>query len=195
MGKWFPYLYDVAMKPLEKTRFNKIRTELVGEAKGRVLEIGSGTGVNFPYYKNAIHVDAIEPNPLMSKKALKRMQKSKVPIELYSASAEELPFADSTFDTVVSTLVFCTILDPFKALKEIRRVSKTGAEIVFFEHVRMDQPLLGKTQDVLTPLWKKGFDGCHLNRNTLEVIKESGLEIKNVDSNYGGLFLTIECLN
>jgi len=195
MGKWFPHLYDAAMRPLEKIRFSKIRIELVGKAKGRVLEIGSGTGVNFAYYQNASSVDVVEPNVLMSNESVKHIEKSAIPIKVHSVSAEELPFDDCTFDSVVSTLVFCSIPNNVQALQEIRRVSKKGAQLLFFEHVRMEQNVLGKTQDLLTPLWEKAFDGCHLNRNTLELIKQSGLEITNVESNYGGLFLTIECLN
>ena len=195
VGKWFPLIYDVAMKPLEKNRIQKVRKQLVGDADGRVLEIGSGTGLNFPYYRNATRVDAIEPNPLMSAKSIKRIRTALVPINMYIAKAEDLPFDDDTFDTVVATLVFCTIPDPAKALQEIRRVSKQGAKILLFEHVRMNSDILGKTQDVLTPLWKKAFDGCHLNRNTLELLKQSGLIITKVDSYYGRLFLYIKCLN
>ena len=195
MGTWFPKLYDMAMKPLETTRFKKVRRELVCHAEGRVLEIGSGTGINFPYYRNATQVDAIEPNPLMSKQSLKRIKKSYVPIELHSASAEALPFADDTFDTVVATLVFCTIPEPIKALQEIRRVSKKGAKLLFFEHVRMDQCLFGKTQDLLNPLWMRICDGCHLNRDTLDVVKKSGVTITNVETYYAKLFVYMECLN
>lgn len=195
MGKWFPSIYDMAMGPLEKTKFNKIRKTLVNQAIGRVLEIGSGTGMNFPLYQNATQVDAIEPNPLMKERALKRMERSRIPIQTYLVKAEKLPFADNTFDSVVATLVFCTIPEPMKALQEIQRVSKPNAKILLFEHVRVDKALLGKTQDVLTPLWKKAFDGCHLNRDTLELIKQSSLSVMEVDSYFNGIFLTIKCLN
>ncbi|MBT2582887.1 class I SAM-dependent methyltransferase [Planococcus sp. ISL-109] len=195
MPGWLPHIYDVAMKPLEKTRFEKIRANLVRKAQGHVLEIGFGTGANFRYYKNAERVDAIEPNPAMSKHAVKRIKKSKTPIYTYQAIAEELPFADNSFDTVVATLVFCTIPEPAKALEEIRRTSKRGAQILLFEHVKMEQQMTGKTQEALTPVWKKLCDGCHLNRDTLELVKRSGLEVQKVNSYYGGLFLTIECRN
>lgn len=189
---FLPRIYDAAMKPLEKTRFEKIRAGLVRKAQGRVLEIGFGTGANFRYYENAERVDAIEPNPEMSKQAGKRIRKSKTPIYTYEAAAEKLPFPDDSFDTVVATLVFCTIPDPVKALGEIQRVSKPGARILMFEHVKMDQPLMGKTQKALTPVWKRLCDGCHLNRDTLNLVNRSALETVNVESYYGGLFLTIE---
>ncbi|QMT18141.1 class I SAM-dependent methyltransferase [Planococcus maritimus] len=192
MAGFLPYIYDVAMKPLEKARFEKIRAGLVRKARGRVLEIGFGTGANFRYYQGADRVDAIEPNPDMSKQAGNRIRKSKTPIRTYEAVAEKLPFADNCFDTVVATLVFCTIPDPVKALEEIYRVSKPGAKILMFEHVKMDQPLIGKTQQSLTPVWKRLCDGCHLDRDTLDLINRSPLDIIQVDSFYGGLFLTIE---
>ncbi|MDF0727720.1 class I SAM-dependent methyltransferase [Cytobacillus sp. S13-E01] len=195
MGKWFPSIYDVAMKPLEQTTFKKIREDLISKAEGRVLEIGSGTGVNFPYYKNATQVDAVEPNSWMVKKSLKRKSQTNVPIQTYKLKAEKLPFPDDTFDTVVGTLVFCTISKPLEALKEIKRVSKPSAKFLFFEHVRMEQSFLGKTQDLLTPAWKHICDGCHLNRNTLELVEQAHLSIEKVDSYYKGLFLAIECSN
>lgn len=195
MGKWFPKIYDIAMNPLEHTYFKRIRTTLISKAKGRVLEIGSGTGVNFPYYTNATKIDAIEPNPLMSKRSYNRIKKSRIPIQTYLVKAEKLPFSDNTFDSVVATLVFCTIPEPIKALQEIQRVSKPGAKILLFEHVRINQKNLGKAQDLLTPLWSKVCDGCHLNRDTLELLKQSNLSISKVDYHYGGLFLVIECLN
>jgi len=195
MGKWFPKLYDLAMKPMEATRFKKIRMKLVQNLEGRVLEIGSGTGINFAYYEKAKKVDAVEPNLLMNARASKRIKNASVPIELYEASAENLPFADNTFDTVVATLVFCTIPDPIKALKEIQRVSKENAKLLFFEHIRMEQPLLAKAQDILTPTWSRFCDGCQLNRETLLLIKQSGIAIKDVEGYYARLFLNIEGVN
>jgi ubiquinone/menaquinone biosynthesis C-methylase UbiE len=118
------HVYDLLMKPLEITRFSGIREKLISNAEGRVLEIGSGTGVNFPLYKYATQVDAIEPNSYMRNKSLERMKLTKIPIQTYLVKAESLPFPDSTFDTVVGTLVFCTIPDPLKALNEVRRVCK-----------------------------------------------------------------------
>ena len=195
MGTWFPKIYDAAMKPLEAHSFKEIRMDLVEKAEGRVLEIGSGTGINFPYYKNARQVDAIEPNPSMSRRADERLRSSRVPIQVHESSAESLPFADDTFDTVVATLVFCTIPEPMKALAEIRRVSKPGARLLFFEHVRMEPILLSKTQDLLNPLWEKICDGCQLNRDTLDMIKKSGIEVAKVESYYAKLFLYIEGIN
>ncbi|WP_430791118.1 class I SAM-dependent methyltransferase [Virgibacillus flavescens] len=192
MGKWFPAIYDAAMKPLERNRFRIIRDELISKTHGSVLEVGSGSGVNFSHYKYVSRVDAIEPNPEMVKRSEKYSSKSNVPIQIHQAKAESLPFQDNTFDSVVATLVFCTIPDPVLALKEIKRVSKPGATVLFFEHVKMEQKFLGKVQEVFTPLWSKLCDGCHLNRDTLERIQHSGMKITRVDSYYRGLFLKIE---
>jgi ubiquinone/menaquinone biosynthesis C-methylase UbiE len=195
MGALFPYVYDLLMKPLEITRFRGIREKLISHAEGRVLEIGSGTGVNFPLYKCATQVDAIEPNTYMRNKSLERMKLTKIPIQTYLVKAESLPFPDNTFDTVVGTLVFCTIPDPLKALNEVRRVCKPNGKLLLFEHVRVEQPILAKTQDKLTPYWKKLCDGCHLNRNTLDLVEKADFTIQKVNPVYKGLFLSIECSN
>ncbi len=195
MGSFFPKLYDLVMKPLEVTRFKNIRKKLVRSVSGKVLEIGSGTGVNFPYYEQAQHVSAVEPNSAMNQRGELRIKKSKVPIIIYETTAEILPFEDNTFDAIVATLVFCTIPDPVKALKEIQRVGKPGASILFFEHVRMEQPILGKLQDLLSPLWSKVGDGCQLNRDTLSTIKKVGIEVINVETYYNKLFLSINSVN
>ncbi|AIF43052.1 class I SAM-dependent methyltransferase [Virgibacillus sp. SK37] len=195
MGSLFARVYDPIMKPLEKMKFNHIRRALLANASGNVLEIGSGTGVNFPYYKQVERVDAIEPNLQMIQQAKKNIASANVPITMHQAEAEQLPFEKNVFDSVVSTLVFCTIPDPLQALEEIRRVSKPGAPLLFFEHVRMEQPLLAHAQDMLTPAWKKVCDGCHLNRDIVSFLGQAGLEVDRINRYYKGLFLTITCKN
>jgi len=195
MGKWFPRLYDTLMEPLERKGFREIRKNLIQKIEGKVLEIGSGTGFNFPYYEIAQKVMAIEPEPLMREQSIPRAMKANVPIEVISANAEELPFPDDSFDTVVGTLVLCTIPDPAKALKEIRRVCKPDGQVLFFEHVRLNHPVLGRLQDLLTPLWKRLCDGCHLNRNTLELVKRAGFKVIRIEKYYKALFLVIKTIN
>lgn len=192
MGKFFPSFYDLVMKPLEMLRFKKVRSELVRSAEGSVLEIGSGTGANFPHYSAATDVTAIEPSAKMSERAKPKIEKAHVPIKIYEATAEELPFEDDTFDTVVATLVFCTIPNPQAALQEIQRVCKQGARLLFFEHVRFEQPLLAKGQDLMNPLWNTFSGGCQLNRDTLAEIKKSGIEVTKVEPLYNKLLLSIE---
>jgi ubiquinone/menaquinone biosynthesis C-methylase UbiE len=195
MGKWFPVIYDLAMKPLEGKRFKQIRRNLLHKAHGRVLEIGSGSGINFPLYKNVEQVDAIEPDSFMIEKSFERKERASVTIHSHLEKAENLPFPDDTFDSVVATLVFCTIPDPLKALKEIKRVSKPKATMLFFEHVKMEQPFMAKTQELLTPVWKKICDGCHLNRDTLSIIKRAGFQVDDVKFYYKGLFIVVVCTN
>lgn len=195
MSKWFPRWYDKLMEPLERRGLREIRKNLIGKAEGKVLEIGSGTGFNFPFYDRAQKVIAIEPEPMMREQSLPRTRKSRVPIEVISAGAEGLPFPDNSFDTVVGTLVLCTIPDPSKALEEIRRVCKPGGKVLFFEHVRLNQPVLGRLQDWLTPVWKRFCDGCHLNRNTLELIRQTGLQVVRVEGYANDLFLVVETEN
>lgn len=195
MGNLTPKLYDIAMKPFEKSRFYLIRKSIAGNARGTVLEIGSGTGINFPFFRKADSVAAIEPDEAMRRRSQQRAATAKVPIRTYAAKAEALPFGDDIFDSVVATLVFCTIPEPEKALLEIRRCAKKNATLYFFEHVRMNQKPLGTLQDAMTPLWKKVAGGCHLNRATLKLIRKSGLKVIEVKSMYKGLFLAITCIN
>lgn len=195
MGKWFAAFYDTVMKGLEEKKFGAIRRSLLDKASGRVLEIGSGTGVNFPFYRNAEKVDAIEPDSHMVLRSQIRLKDAKVPIVIHQQSAERLDFPDDTFDSVAATLVLCTIPDHRKALEEIKRVSKPGARLLFFEHVKMPQQPLAKMQDFLNPVWKTVCAGCHLNRETLSDIKEAGIRIDRVDTFYRGLFVAAECTN
>lgn len=175
------------MRPLEKNRFKRIRKELLAKATGHVLEIGSGTGINFPLYRTVEKVVAIEPSPYMIEQSKTRRGHAVVPIEMVQTGAEELPFAADTFDTVVATLVLCTIPDPEKAFLEMRRVCKPGGKILLFEHIKMENRFLAALQDWLTPAWRKICDGCCLNRSTLNLL--TGTNIVEVKKYYKGLFV------
>ncbi|MDQ0200003.1 ubiquinone/menaquinone biosynthesis C-methylase UbiE [Neobacillus ginsengisoli] len=194
MGNTFPKWYDFFMSPLEKGRFKSIRRDLLQRANGTVLEVGSGTGINFPYYQSVKKVTAIEPSQNMIERSNKRTELSIVPIQIIRESAERLPFVDNTFDTVVATLVLCTIPNPEIALQEMKRVCKLDGKILLFEHVRMKNPFLAKLQDWLTPFWKKVCDGCNLNRDTVMMIKSNGLEILEKRTFYNGLFVQLEIM-
>lgn len=183
------------MSPLENKKFNGIRKELLSKAGGSVLELGSGTGINFPLYTEAEKVTAIEPSPYMIEQSLEKKKQSVVPIELVQASAEEIPFADHTFDTVVATLVFCTIPNAEKAMLEMKRVSKPDGKILLFEHVKMENRVLAALQEGLTPVWKKICDGCCLNRDTLELLIANGFDVTEVKKYYRDLFIFAEAIN
>jgi ubiquinone/menaquinone biosynthesis C-methylase UbiE len=191
MGRWCAAVYDTVMAPLERGGFRDIRKQLLHQARGTVLEIGAGTGVNFPYYTEAAHVIAVDPDPGMVARSVPRATQAPMPIAVLRARAEALPFPDHTFDTVVGTLVFCTIPDPRQALCELQRVSKPAGTALFFEHVRVHRPLAGRLQEWLTPLWKRLAGGCHLNRDTLALLTQAGFDVTSIEPHYQGLFLVI----
>ncbi|MCI3923781.1 class I SAM-dependent methyltransferase [Paenibacillus sp. TRM 82003] len=189
--------YDRLMGPLERRRFAAIRRELLGRASGRALELGCGTGVNFPLYPRDVRLTAIEPNALFLDKARERASEARsgMRIEVVESSAESLPFADDAFDTVVGTLVFCTIPDARTAVREMKRVCRPGGKLLLFEHVRHERPALAALQDALTPWWSKVCDGCHLNRATETLLKEEGIEIVRKDEYLGRIFVSLEGRN
>lgn len=192
MGNAFVKWYDFLMRPLEQGKLRAVRRELIGRATGNVLELASGTGVNFPLYQAVERVTAIEPNQDMIDRSMMKIQQSAVPIEIVKANAEQLPFEDNSFDTVVATLALCTIPNTEKVLSEIKRVCKPEGKILLLEHVRLKNPLLAKLQDWLTPFWRKICDGCSLNRDTLNVIKMRGFKVVDLKELYKGLFVIVE---
>lgn len=195
MSSLFNKYYDRLMRPLEQRAFHSIRKQLIEQATGNVLEIGSGTGVNFKYYQHAYKVVAIEPDETMLEQSLVYVDRHAVPIEVVRAGAERLPFQEDSFDCVVCTLVFCTIPDPMMAWNEIKRVCKPGGHVFLFEHVRLNHSLWGTLQDWLTPWWKRCCGGCHLNRNTLDDMQQAGFQVKDLDRKYKGLILVARAVN
>ncbi|MFC2947052.1 class I SAM-dependent methyltransferase [Virgibacillus sediminis] len=193
MGTCFSHVYDPLMSPLEKKYIGGLRRKLISGQTGNILEVGAGTGLNFPYYDQAEKVVAVEPDSSMREKSLARAQEARVLIELVEASGESLPFADDTFDAAVAALVFCTIPEPEQALRELSRVCKPGAPILFLEHVRLEGPL-GKLQDGLTPVWKKMCDGCHLNRDTISLV-ENNFQMIRVERHLKNIFVLMEAMN
>ena len=176
----FAALYDRVTAASERKFVVRHRAQLLGLLDGKVLEIGVGTGANFPYYPPAAEVVGIEPDPFMLRRAEVRLARSGRPnITLQSGSAERLLFADQSFDHVVSTLVLCTVADPLQALAEIRRVLKSGGALHIIEHVRAEG-WLGHAQDLLRPAWQFVGAGCVLNRRTAELIQAAGFRIETL---------------
>jgi ubiquinone/menaquinone biosynthesis C-methylase UbiE len=155
----------------------ELRSRVAGEAAGRVLEIGAGTGFNFPYYAPEASVVATEPDPEMLRRAEPRAREHG--IELRAGPAEHLPFPDASFDTVVSTGVLCAVDDPVRALSEIRRVLRPGGTIRFSEHVRADGPRRAM-QVTLDPIHYRLFR-CHIGRDTLRSMREAGFEVEELE--------------
>lgn len=167
-------------------RINPLRGAVVGPAAGRVLEVGAGGGANLPYYRSADQVVLTEPDPYMLRRAAEALRSSGRPAELVPAAAEELPFPDGSFDTVVSTLVFCSVEDPAAALAEVRRVLKPGGRFRFLEHVRSAHPFWGRVQDWIAPAHRCLTGGCRPNRDTLGAIRRSGFEMEELEQPWPG---------
>ena len=180
--KWFAAMYDRLSARDEKGYLKDIRSHIVGGARGRVLEVGAGTGANFPYYEDseACTVLATEPDPYMLERARRKRDDLNLLIELQLAPAERLPFEDQSFDTVVSTLVMCTVGDIDGALQEIRRVLKADGEFRFYEHVRSTHPVGGFFQDLAAPACSWFGAGCHPNRDVAAAIEGSGFHLAEV---------------
>jgi ubiquinone/menaquinone biosynthesis C-methylase UbiE len=170
----------------------RLRQELLRGLRGRVLELGVGTGRNLPLYPPGVeYLAGIDPDEVMLNQAEERTRKVPFPVDLILTSAEELPFEEDSFDAVAATLVFCTIPDPPRALKEVRRVLKPNGSFSLLEHVKMKQKPIAWMQEKATPLWKHLAGGCHLDRDTLGVVKAGGFEVERVDPLLGGLLLEI----
>jgi ubiquinone/menaquinone biosynthesis C-methylase UbiE len=156
--------------------------------------LGVGTGLNLPHYRAAESIAAIDPDGASLRRALARRNGRGETITLHQARAEELPFADESFDAVVGTLTFCTIGDAARALAEARRVLKTGGAFRIVEHVRVDNRFIAGAQDLVTPLWKEIAGGCHLNRDTRAAVERAGFQVCAVHRHLGGLFIGIDAV-
>ena len=182
--RWFAGLWDIISAPGER-RYGKkiIRPRLMGEAHGRVLEVGAGTGHSFSFYPPDAHVVATEPDPHMLRRAKKRLADLGIAnIELRQAAAEALPFEAATFDHAVTSLVLCSARDVHRALAEARRVLKPDGSLRFWEHVRNDDSRFwGRTQDVITPVWRWFGAGCHPNRRTRQAIEDAGFRFEWIE--------------
>ncbi|WP_245546126.1 class I SAM-dependent methyltransferase [Nocardia higoensis] len=177
----FAALYDPLLWLGEKAGMGARRQDLLGRARGRTVELGSGTGLNLRYFPDGLdELILTEPEPAMRVRLARRLRRNRRPARVLDAPAERLPFDDGTVDTVVSTLVLCTVEDPDPVLREIERVLRPDGRLLFLEHVRSHSPRLAHWQDRLAEPWRVFAEGCHCNRATLELIRTSGLELDGV---------------
>lgn len=178
--RWFASFWEMMVR-FESPAIRRLRDETLSGLRGRVLEVGCGNGANFHRYPPEVsELVGVDPDPFMVDRARRRAAQLDRKIEVLEAPAEELPFADASFDAAVSTLVLCSVDDPAKALAEIRRVLKPSGELRFFEHVRYPGGPLGAVQDIVTPVWRWFGAGCHPNRRTAESILKAGFEIVEI---------------
>ncbi len=174
-----PLVYDPFLWLGERRGMATLRRELTGRAGGRVLELGAGTGLNLSYYGTAVSDLVLsEPEPGMARRLSRRAERTPISTRVVGAPAERLPFDDASFDTVVATLVFCTVADPPGALSEARRVLVDGGRLLFLEHVRAASgSALERWQDRLLGPWSALACGCRCNQDTLGLIRDASFAV------------------
>ncbi|AGB37724.1 class I SAM-dependent methyltransferase [Natronococcus occultus] len=179
-------VYDTVVP--DRLLFRTHREYLTAELSGRVLDIGAGTGANFPYLDDGVDYHAIEPDPHMRRQAAEKAREVGCEVTLRDARAESLPDSDDSADVVLSSLVFCTIADPDRALEEVARVLKPGGELRFLEHVRADG-WRATGQELLNPLWSRAAGGCQLTRDTVErFVCHDAFAVEDVERAEVGIF-------
>jgi len=176
-GRLFARLYDAFFEVMERQGLRELRHELLGQAEGRCLEIGAGSGLNLEHWPAGVELVASEPFEPMAKQLRKKVSGSRPGTEVVVAPGESLPFPDSSFDTVAVTLVLCTVPDPERVLREVDRLLKPGGRFLFLEHVRAREEGLARWQDRLHRPWFVFGHGCHCNRDTPAILEASPLEV------------------
>lgn len=164
----------------------KQREKVIPLANGSVLEIGIGSGLNLPFYKqNKVkHLTAIDPSVVIWKKNSVDIDKLSFDFEFIKAFAEDIPVDNNSFDTIVFTYTLCSIPDTAKAFEEIRRVLKPHGQIIFCEHGKAPDISVQKWQNLINPVWKRLGGGCILNRDIPKIIENNGLKINKMDTMY-----------
>ncbi len=178
-----PYFIDMAAGVPVLARQREI---IVPKARGRVLEVGFGSGRNLPFYdaSKVTEVIGLEPSEPMRRIGRRRILESGLDVSLVDAVAETMPFKSRSFDTVLLTFTLCSVSDPLEALREMRRVLTPGGRLLFCEHGRSPHGSISRWQDLLTPWWKRVSGGCHLDRDVVELIGRAGFECPVLDRFY-----------
>jgi ubiquinone/menaquinone biosynthesis C-methylase UbiE len=180
---WF---YDLFMSPLERLGLSRARRRLVANLRGRVLELGAGTGLLFSAYEGAPAV-AIDIDASGFARARRRDPR----VALVQADAQALPFRDGAFDAVVETLSLCSVQEPAAALREARRVLKPGGELRLLEHVLPPGPVLARAFRLLAPAWLRISGGCHLERRTALLVGPAGFTVTSARETARGIVTEI----
>jgi ubiquinone/menaquinone biosynthesis C-methylase UbiE len=176
----FPHLLEWA---LGNPQLGKYRRRALEPAFGKVLEVGFGTGLNLPYYPEAVkRITAIDPESMLQERVAQRIKEAAVPVEFVQLDAGgRLPFADAAFDSIVTTWTLCSIDKVEPALAEMRRLVKPDGRYIFFEHGRSDDAKTARWQDRFNPLEKVLGAGCNINRSIDSLITAAGFAIETLD--------------
>lgn len=177
---------------------NSLRADIVGAASGRVLEIGAGYGENLRYYQYSTISELTLSDVDLYELTIRRKLRSTLPthprvaqpaVNFVECNAEALPFPENTFDSVVVSLVLCSVSSPQRALSEIGRVLSPRGKLCFVEHVVAKSPALATLFRRLTPAWHRWADNCHLDRQTLETMATTGFAIDRIRSRFNGILV------
>ena len=184
--------YDRGMAPLERFWLRQMRRRLLPHAQGKVLEIGVGTGANLPFYPPTTSVTAVDESVDMLRVATDRAAALQQPIRFAQVDVEHLAFPSGSFDTVLASLVLCSVIDQQVALRELRRVlHRPAGKLLLLEHMRPQHRPLAWLVDLANIPWY-GFNGrCNLNRRTQQAVSENGFRVEKVDATLGGIFRLI----
>lgn len=190
-GAWlrvFALVYDSFLWLGEIVGMRRRRRALLADARGRVVEIGAGTGLNIAHYPDDIgELVLTEPDGSMRRRLERRVHRNERVARIVDAPAERLPLDDASVDTVVSTLVLCTVDDPERTLGEIARVLRPGGQLLFVEHVRASSRFLAACQDYLFRPWRAFAGGCCCNRRTVELMRANGFTVTADDAVWRGM--------
>ena len=178
----FPRVLDLVMS---SRRLHEPRDRTLAPARGRILEVGFGTGRNLRHYPPTVkRIEAIDPDTDLDRLSMPRIARAAIEVDFHHLDAAHLPFEEARFDSVVSTFTLCSIPDVVHALGEIRRVLKPGGQFLFLEHGRAPDPAVARWQDRLNPAWMPLAGGCHLNRPMRELVEDAGLALGPVQNYY-----------
>jgi ubiquinone/menaquinone biosynthesis C-methylase UbiE len=170
-------VYDAAMWPFERVIVGAWRRRLAAAARGRVLEIGAGTGSQLRWYNAGAEVTALEPDSSMLGRARRRAAEAAARVTVVEGRAEELPFADGAFDAAVSAFALCSVADPAAAFAELRRVLVPGGALLLLEHVHLPWEPGRTLQSEAAPVWAAVAGGCRLDRDTVRSAREAGFSV------------------
>ena len=184
--------YDLMESLIERSRYSKWRQLLWSKVEGTsILEVGVGTGKNFPFYPPGAEITAIDFSDKMLARAKEKAERQKVKVTLLQMDVQNLEFEDNTFDSVVASFVFCSVPDPVLGLKEVERVCKPGGKVLLLEHVLAANPILAWLMSLANPVVVR-LMGANINRRTAENVGESGLVVEQVTELGAGIFKLIE---